>query len=190
MTIGTVPLFPLKTVLFPGGILPLRIFEPRYLTMVSECLREKNEFGVLLIKEEADVRTYEIGTIAEIVDWDQGSDGLLGISAEGGKRFQLESAEKRTDGLYIASVQDIPDEPEVPVPNKYQFMVRLIKNVFDVLGTQDQITYKNYDNSAWVGYRLAEILPLTLMAKQQLLELNDPLERLSLLKNHIQKELK
>jgi Lon protease-like protein len=191
MVISGLPLFPLKTVLFPGGVLPLRVFEPRYLTMVSECLREGNGFGVLLIKEGEEVgeaETFKIGTIAQIVDWDQGSDGLLGITVEGRQRFRLESAEKRNDGLYIGEPKRIADELGIPVPDDYQFLVDLLKDVLDELGSYYQHLVKKYDDSSWVGFRLTEALPLTPTTKQELLEMNDPLARLSLLTTYIRTE--
>ena len=95
-----VPLFPLNTVLFPGGPLPLRIFEARYIDMISERMRSEAPFGVLLIKdgeEVGDSSTYEVGTLARITDWYQGSDGLLGVTAIGGQRFRLQSAERQAD---------------------------------------------------------------------------------------------
>ena len=188
MVVSVLKLFPLKTVLCPGGTLSLRVFEPRYLAMVSECLREKNGFGVLLIKEGREVgeaETFKIGTIAQIIDWDQGSDGLLGITVEGQQRFRLESVEKRNDGLYIGKLKRIAGELEVFVPDDYQFLVSLLKGLFDELGGHCQNFVKKYDDSSWVGYRLTEVLPLTLTAKQESLEMNDPLARLSFLTTYI-----
>ncbi|MEM9207821.1 MAG: LON peptidase substrate-binding domain-containing protein, partial [Pseudomonadota bacterium] len=97
----TCPLFPLRTVLYPGGPLPLRIFEARYLDMISNCLKTESPFGVLLIREGAETgpaSTYEVGTLARITDWYQGSDGLLGVTAIGERRFRLLSAERQADG--------------------------------------------------------------------------------------------
>jgi len=95
-----IPLFPLNTVLFPGGPLPLRIFEARYVDMVSSCLKEDSPFGVLLIRdggETGNATTHEIGTLARIVDWYQGSDGLLGVTAVGEQRFRLLSSHRQDD---------------------------------------------------------------------------------------------
>tara|TARA_Y100000590_G_scaffold385302_1_gene457320 strand:+ start:3259 stop:3843 length:585 start_codon:yes stop_codon:yes gene_type:complete len=179
------PLFPLKSVLFPCGPLKLRIFEPRYLAMISSCLRENSGFGVLLItdgEEAGNSETVATGTIAKIVDWDQGRDCLLGITAEGQQKFRLNSSEKRADGLYIGKVQEISDEPNIPVPDKYAHLVNILKEVLDTL---DVPIYKNilkkYDNAAWVGHRLSEIMPLNLANKQSSLAMDDPLERLKFL---------
>ncbi|MED5535924.1 MAG: LON peptidase substrate-binding domain-containing protein [Pseudomonadota bacterium] len=179
-----IPLFPLKTVLFPGGALPLRVFEPRYLDMVSRCLREDIGFGVLLIRsgtEVGSVDTFKIGTVAEIVDWYQGSEGLLCIKAEGKYRFELEFLDRQLDGCYVGTIKAIEAEPEIPVPDKYRFLIRLLKKVIGELGDHYQNNLKNYADSAWVGHRLTEILPLPLEMKQSSLEMDDPIARLGLL---------
>ena len=185
------PLFPLNTVLFPGGPLPLRVFEPRYLDMVSQCLREESGFGVLLITdgEEAGVAdTFNVGTVAEIVDWGQGSDGLLSVSAEGKHRFELVSTGRQPDGLYIGSVRLIEAEPEIPVPDEYQFLVRLLERLLKDLGSHYKSIPKNYGDSTWMGYRLTEILPLPLQTKQSVLEMSDPVARLGLLASYVKEE--
>ncbi|NIV18523.1 MAG: peptidase S16, partial [Woeseiaceae bacterium] len=108
-----VPLFPLRTVLYPGGPLPLRIFEPRYIDMVSKCIASDSPFGVLLIKsgtETGPATTYDIGTLARIIDWYQGSDGLLGITAIGEQRFRLKASSREPDGLAIGEVEIFPTE--------------------------------------------------------------------------------
>lgn len=169
----------------------MRVFEPRYLDMVSRCLREDSGFGVLLIRDGAEAGaadTFEIGTVAEIVDWYQGSDGLLGVTAEGRQRFELESADRRPDGLYIGTIRSIEAEPEIPVSDEHQFLTRLLKDVLDELGSHYQNIPKNYGDSAWVGYRLTEILPLPLTTKQSLLEMDDPVARLGLLTPYVKEE--
>ncbi len=191
MVSAELPIFPLNTVLFPGGPLPLRVFEPRYLDMVSRCMREDSGFGVLLIRDGAEAGladTFEIGTVAEIVDWYQGSDGLLGITAEGRHRFELEAADRQPDGLYVGTIRSIEAEPEIPVSDEYQFLIRLLKDVLDELGSHYQNIPKNYGDSAWVGYRLTEILPLPLTTKQSLLEMDDPVARLGLLTPYVKEE--
>jgi len=191
MVSAELPLFPLNAVLFPGGPLPLRVFEPRYLDMVSRCLREDSGFGVLLIRDGAEAGpadTFEIGTVAEIVDWYQGSDGLLGVTAEGRHRFELEAADRQPDGLYVGTIRSIEAEPEIPVSDEYQLLTRLLKDVLDELGSHYQNIPKNYADSAWVGYRLTEILPLPLTTKQRLLEMDDPVARLGLLTPYVKEE--
>lgn len=188
MSAQQVPLFPLRTVLCPGGPLPLRIFEPRYLDMVSSCLKEDSGFGVLLIREGAEAgpaKTFDVGTVAGIVDWYQGSDGILGVTARGGSRFVLESVQRRPDGLYVGTIRLLEADPAIPVPGEYRFLTRLLRDVLDELGSHYRSIPKNYDDSAWVGYRLTEILSLPLATKQSSLEMDDPIARLALLTPYV-----
>ena len=156
-----IPLFPLKTVLFPGGPLPLRIFEPRYLDMISNCLRQNHGFGVVLIRdgeEVGPVQTYDVGTMAEIVDWYQGSDGLLGVTAQGRERFRLTGIEKAEDGLNLGTVEFLAPEPSMALPPRFSPMARVLMEVLDELGSHYRDIDKLYDDASWVGYRFAEIL--------------------------------
>jgi len=183
-----IPLFSLKTVLFPAGPLPLRVFEPRYLDMISRCLRQESGFGVILLREDAEAglaETFDVGTTAEIVDWYQGSDGVLGVTAEGRSRFRLNSVDKQADGLRVGTVEILEAEPGETVSEQHQFLAQLLRNVFDELGSHYQNIPKAYDDATWVGYRLAEILPLSLSTKQQFLEMTDAQARLSLLRSHV-----
>ena len=176
-----VPLFPLNTVLFPGGPLPLRIFETRYIDMISERMRSDAPFGVLLIKDgqETDTSsTYEVGTLARITDWYQGSDGLLGVTAIGEERFRLQSAERQADGLNIGEVELLPAEPPMELPSEYQGMAEILGGVLDDLGRLYEALEREYNNATWVTYRFVEILPIDLEQKQQCLENSDPAERL------------
>ena len=176
-----IPLFPLRTVLFPGGPLPLRVFETRYLDMVSRCLRDDLEFGVVLLTagaETGEARTVSVGTAARITDWYQGSDGILGITAEGRERFRLTSLTQQDDGLYIGDVEELPPEPFCPLPEEYRPMASLLEAIVDDLGKLYESLEKRYDDATWVGYRFAEILPISQEEKQHCLELNDPEERL------------
>jgi len=178
-----IPLFPLNTVLFPGGPLPLRIFETRYIDMISERVQKDAPFGVLLIQkgsEAGTASTYEVGTLAKISDWYQGSDGLLGVTAIGGQRFQLLSADRQPDGLNVGEVELLPDEEPLPLPDKYKGMVDILAGVLDDLGRLYESLERRYDDTGWVTYRFVEILPLELEQKQQCLENSDPAERLRL----------
>jgi len=171
-------------VLFPDGPLPLRVFEPRYLDMISSCLKEDSSFGVLLIAsggETSDVQTHNVGTLATITDWYQGSDGILGITAFGGKRFRLGHLSRERDGLYTGDVGLIEPEPAVALPAEYRAMAGLLQVIIDDLGRLYESQQKQYDDATWVGCRFAEILPLSLEQKQHCLELNDPVERLEFL---------
>lgn len=178
-----IPLFPLRTVLFPDGYLPLRIFEQRYLSMVRECARNDSGFGVCLIIEGeeavAPVRTAQVGTLARIVDWYTLEDGLLGVSAIGTSRFLVERTHRQEDGLQLGTVNWLPEPPSCALPEAYALLGQVLGRFMEKLGPH----YPNYapemlDDAVWVGYRLAEILPLSVIEKQNLLERNDPMKRL------------
>ena len=176
-----VPLFPLNTVLFPGGPLPLRIFEPRYLTMVSDCVKADSPFGVLLIREGHEsglATTHEVGTLARITDWYQGSDGLLGVTAVGSHRFRVISSFRETNGLNVGSIEVLPDEPVVQIPDEYQSMPSILAGVLDDLGRLYESLERRMDDASWVASRFVEILPIDLEEKQQYLESSDPVDRL------------
>lgn len=176
-----VPLFPLNTVLFPGGPLPLRIFEPRYLAMVSNCVKEDSPFGVLLIRdgnETGPATTHEVGTLARITDWYQGSDGLLGVTAVGVQRFRVISSYREASGLNVGNVELLPDEPAMPLPDEYRAMPNILGGVLDDLGRLYESLERHMDDASWVTSRFVEILPIDLEQKQQCLENDDPVERL------------
>lgn len=179
-----IPLFPLQTVLFPGGPLPLRIFEPRYVDMISRCLKTGVGFGVLLIRageETGPAATHEIGTVASIVDWDQLTDGTLGVVVLGGARFMLRSARREADGLNLGVVELLETEPVVPLPERFADMARLLEGVFEDLGPHYRHVTPDFEDAAWVGCRLAELLPIDIEHKQHCLELFEPVARLEYL---------
>jgi Lon protease-like protein len=181
-----VPLFPLNTVLFPGGPLPLRIFEPRYLSMVSHCVRNDSPFGVLLIRagqESGPATTHNVGTLARITDWYQGSDGLLGITAIGEERFRLLSTTLQNDGLTVGDVQVLENEPDLPLPEEYQEMASILAGVLEDLGRLYESLDKRFDDASWVTSRFVEILPIDLEEKQRCLEQSDPIERLRIVRD-------
>ncbi len=180
-----VPLFPLNTVLFPGGPLPLRIFEPRYLGLVSKCLKNDMPFGVLLIRdggETGPATTHNVGTLARITDWYQGSDGLLGITAIGEQRFRLIASERQDDGLNIGDVEMLDNEPSTPLPEEYQEMAAILAGVLDDLGRLYESLDRHFDDASWVTSRFVEILPIDLEEKQRCLEQSDPVERLQIVR--------
>jgi Lon protease-like protein len=181
-----VPLFPLRTVLYPGGPLPLRIFEPRYLDMISKCLKNDSPFGVLLIKtgsEAGPATTYDIGTLARIIDWYQGSDGLLGITAVGEQRFRLLSSSREPDGLAVGDIELIPTETTRALTDEYRPLAKILSGVLEDLGRLYETLDKKYDDAGWVGYRFAEILPITPEQKQNCLEADDPVQRLEMMRD-------
>jgi hypothetical protein len=178
-----IPLFPLRTVLFPDGFMPLRIFEQRYLKMVRDCASKDSDFGICLIMEGeeaiAPVRPASIGTLAEIVDWYTLEDGLLGVSAIGADRFRVQHTQRQADGLMMGQVELLAEPPPQPVPEAYSVLTQVLARFLDKVGDQyPGYTAENMDDATWVGYRLAELLPLAAIEKQQLLEMNDPLRRL------------
>ncbi len=182
--IREIPLFPLSIVLFPGGPLSLRIFEPRYLDMVSRCLREQSGFVVVQItdgEETAATASFAAtGTEAGIVDFDRLEDGLLGISCIGRERVRVLEAWREADGLNRGRVIAIAADPVLPVPPAQAWLGEVVRRVLSEAGE----VYRHVemrDDAAWVGNRLAEMLPLSLADKQALLEMTDPLERLTAL---------
>ena len=179
-----VPLFPLGTVLYPDGPLPLRLFEARYIDMVSRCMREQTPFGVVAIREGREVGpsvVYETGTLARITDFYQGSDGLLGVTAIGHERFRLVSEHTARDGLRIGQVELLPAEPAAALPDGYAALAEMLDSVLDDLGKLYEGLPRRLDDASWVGYRFCEILPIRLPQKQRCLELEDALSRLELI---------
>jgi len=181
-----IPLFPLNAVLFPGGPLPLRIFEPRYVDMVRRCMREDSVFGVVLIAAGAEAggpieSTAPVGTSARIIDFFPLPDGLLGIYCLGARKFRLLKRRQQSDGLNIGEVMWLPEEPAVDLPAEYERLSRLMSKMLPELGELYEAVEQRLDDASWVGYRLAEILPVSLSDKQDWLELDDPLERLALI---------
>ena len=181
--VSELPLFPLGTVLFPGGPLRLRIFEPRYLDMVRQCLKGSRPFGVVLILEGleagavASVAT--TGTSARLVDFDTLPDGLLGIDCLGEQRFRLCRRWQQADGLNLAEVDYLPDDAPCALPAELAHLGELLREVLPQLGERYAHVTAHYDDAGWVGNRWAEVLPLTCAERQQLLELADPLTRLT-----------
>lgn len=174
-------LFPLNTVLFPGGRLPLRIFEQRYVEMLKACLRDSAPFGVCAILEGKEIGApatpYEVGTLAKIAEWDMPQLGLFHIVATGEARFRILERRAESKGLQRARVDVLDAERDAPVPASAKICVRLLERVLDehpeVLASPPRL-----DSSAWVSARLAELLPLPLPVKQELLEMSDAAARL------------
>lgn len=170
------PLFPLNTVLFPGGPLPLRVFEPRYLDMISRCMKDDVAFGVLLIREGQEVgpvTTHQVGTLATITDWYQGSDGLLGITAIGTQRFRLLAAERQDDGLNVGDIELLAEPAPQPLPPEFGGLPHILESVMNDLGRLYENLERQCDDAAWVAHRFVEILPIGLEQKQFWLENDD-----------------
>jgi Lon protease-like protein len=174
------PLFPLQTVLLPGGRLALRVFEARYLDMVARCLRGANRFGVVAIRQGGEVgaaTTYDVGTSAEIVDWHQEQGGLLGILAVGRTPFRLVGSHRQLDGLYVGEVVWIDPLPPHPLLPEHEPLAALLERLIEPLPVYRGVA-DAFGDAVWVGARLIELLPLELEIKQGLLETANPAERL------------
>ncbi len=186
----TIPLFPMNMVLFPGGILPLKIFEARYLDMISECLRSGQQFGVCLISSGKEVggsaECYEIGTLAKIVDWDRRDDGLLEIVVEGKQRFRLLEQRERPNHLAEGDVQLIDDDDCEELPVQYQLLSDLLRQIAEKFELSFKTDHEKFENAVWVGYRLSEVLPLESEEKQALLEIDNPVNRLQQIQDVIE----
>jgi hypothetical protein len=157
------------------------VFEPRYLDMVSRCLKEDIDFGVLRLESGSEIgaaQTVSVGTRARILDWYQGSDGILGITAVGIERFRVIDVTRQSDGLYVGDVESIAPEPSIPLPEDYRTMASLLEVIINDLGKLYENLDTEYGDATWVGSRFAEILPIAMEQRQLCLEMNDPIERL------------
>ena len=175
-------LFPLNTVLFPGGLLPLRIFEPRYLDMVGRCMREGTDFGVVLIVagDEAGqvAEMAAVGTGARVVDFSQLPDGLLGVMCRGSRRFRLLQHRVQSDGLRVGEVEWLAEPGPDAIAEEHRPLALVLRRVLQELGDTARHLDADFDDADWVSNRLAEFLPLERSDQQALLELADPQERM------------
>lgn len=188
----TIPIFPLNTVLYPDGLLPLRIFETRYMDMAKACMKDNAPFGVCLIQAGAEVGAtatpYAVGTLAHIADWDMPQLGILNITAQGGQRFLIESSMVGNDGLITAQVSLIMAEPTQLVTAEFGICRTVFDTVVQELGSERFSNPMHPEQAAWLGYRLAESLPIKASAKQDLLEMNDSLMRLKILREFLKRQ--
>jgi Lon protease-like protein len=187
-SLATIPLFPLRTVLFPGGLLPLKVFEQRYIDMTKACMKDGQPFGVVMITAGDEVAARDgtptfakLGTLATITDWDMPELGILHLATEGLARFQVRAHRVQADRLVVADVVDIPAEPRVALPEDAQPLARLLELIATRVRPQNFPAEVDYGDATWVGYRLAELLPLPLSIKQSMLEINDAQVRLQAL---------
>lgn len=179
------PIFPLNTVLFPGGLLPLKIFEQRYMEMAKDCLKRDAPFGVCLIADGAEVGTpaspYAVGSTARIADWDMPDLGVLHVTVRGEQRFRILHHAADRSGLIYAAVESIEPEPVCAVPESLQPLLPLLRAMVADVGEQRIPAPHAFDDAVWVGYRYCEMLPIPLAARQKLLELSDSLSRLQII---------
>jgi uncharacterized protein len=179
-------IFPLNTVLFPDGILPLKVFEQRYIEMTKSCLRDDRPFGVCLIREGREVGSAAVpepvGCLAAITQWEMPQLGLFHLTARGGQRFRIRETHVASSHLISAAVELIPPDLETHVVDA--LCRDALRAVIEKIGADRFPRPARIDDAAWVGYRLSEVLPLDASVKQELLELTDAgkrLERLHLL---------
>ena len=180
-----IPLFPLNTVLFPDGVLSLKVFETRYLDMAAACLKDGSPFGVCLIASGHEVGEaalpHAIGTLAQIAQADMEQQGILLLTVRGARRFRVVSQATQPDGLLRAQVELLAEAPPQGVPEAQQGLLPLLQKIAGDLGPEKMPEPHRFDDAAWVGYRLSEVVPVQALAKQKLLELDDPLSRLEIL---------
>ncbi|MBS0320236.1 MAG: LON peptidase substrate-binding domain-containing protein [Proteobacteria bacterium] len=188
----SLPLFPLRTVLFPGGVLPIKIFEQRYIDMAKRCFQDGSAFGVCLLTGGEEVAASgvqqqfaAIGTVARIVHWDMPQLGILHIGAEGDGRFRVASHRVERDGLVVGSVVPLAPEPTVTLAPDYAPLAALLELIAGRVGPQNFPQRTAYDDASWVGYRLAELLPLPLHIKQTMLEVSEAQVRLKVLRQFL-----
>jgi len=186
------PIFPLGTVLFPGSVLPLRIFEVRYMDMARACLRESSPFGVCLIREGQEVGAPAVPEAvwceARIADCDVEELGILKVRAEGLGRFRILSTEVNRQGLIVGEVEAIDPEPPQPDAPGLAESAEFLRKAIAGIGEQRFAAPFAFDDASWVGFRLAEILPLRMDVKQKLLELTDASMRLAVLHKFLKQQ--
>lgn len=180
-----VPIFPLSAVLFPEGVLSLRIFEARYLDMVSSCLKQDVPFGVSMIEDGHEVgeaaRCYAIGTLAKIINWDQSAGGVLQIEALGCQRFKILDSKVTCQELRTATIKILDEMPIVSVPTELFKLTVMLKKVLKKQRLDTLLDETQFDDANWVGCRLTEVLPVENVIRQRLLEIDDPIERLHII---------
>ena len=184
-----IPLFPLSTVLFPGSMLPLKIFEQRYLDMAAACMKINSPFGICLIEKGGEVGEtavpHAIGTLATISNWEMEQLGILMITAQGGRRFRIIESSVGPGNLLEANVELLAETGPTPLPPERERLVPLLRRIAGDLGKERMPEPHRYDEAEWVGYRITEVLPIQNLAKQKLLELDDPIARLEILEKYL-----
>lgn len=185
-----IPLFPLNTVIFPEGELQLRLFEPRYIDMVSECLRSDSGFGICLIEEGEEAgspaKFFPMGTYVKIIDWDNTDDGLLGITVKGERRFTVEHFKVLQDNLSIGDITWL-EETNESIPEEYQNFSVLLKEIGNRYELDFLTESERFDEANWVSERLAELLPFDMSDKQALLEMDDAFHRFDYIQSLLEK---
>jgi len=179
----TLPLFPLHSVLVPGAALGLRVFEPRYLDLVRECGRSGGTFGICLILEGSEAGAPATpaawGTEAVIEDFDRDADGLLALRVRGARRFHVRQVRVRDNGLVVATVDWQDDDPAAPLRPEHALMRDVLAGILEQAGSDPYAVPKTrMEDAGWIGWRLAELLPLDDHQRLGLLQEPDPHARL------------
>lgn len=180
------PLFPLSSVVMPDGIMPLRLFEQRYIEMVKDCFKQGTGFGVCLIQSGREANSvsvpYPIGTSVSIIDFDQGADGLLHITARGEQEFKVLSHATNSNGLIMGDIEFLPPTPHTPMEAEFELLANKLELILSYLETDSRFEEQHLDDANWVCHRLLEVLPLAPEAKFELLKMPSNPERLQALK--------
>ena len=186
------PLFPLQAVLFPAGLLSLKIFEARYLDLITTCLRERTPFGVVALRSGSEVgrqASFEtVGTLAGLISADSDTPGILMVRCQGGSRFRVLASEQRADGLWLARTEPVEDDATLAPPPSQVPAVRGLAGAIASLKAQGHLPFLEpyrFDDAGWVANRWCEILPISQAAKFKLMELPDPIARLQLVDDYL-----
>ena len=188
----TLPLFPLSSIVLPGGQLPLRIFEPRYLSMVRGCLKTESDFGICLIEKGSEVgklsTPYPYGTRVHIIDWDVDDSGLLMIVTRGEQRFRTVDTSVTPDGYLLGEVELLSMEQETSVPPEYSGLAELLQRALENVGPLMEYKASDFTDAVWVSSRLVELLPMSASERHDFVAIGDPVERLAMLQLYIDKQ--
>ncbi len=194
-TLAALPLFPLQSVLFPGALLNLRVFEARYLDLVSRCMRDRQPFGAICLRQGSEVRTggeaiqlETTGVLAHLQDVDAEQTGVLRLRCHGGQRFEITAPAQQNDGLWVARAWLLDEDIGVAPQASLIPTVRALANAIGALERQGGSPFGKpyrFDDAGWVSNRWCELLPISLAAKQKLMELDDPQMRLRLVDEYL-----
>lgn len=191
------PLFPLQTVLFPDGLLNLKVFEARYLDLVGRCMRSDTGFGVVCLKQGSELRKNGEATafesqavVARLDGVDAPQAGILLVRCIGTQRVALSAPRQQADGLWLADVKPVDADDRLAPPDEMRDTVQALSNAIATLGQQDAHPFVEpyrFNDAGWVANRWCELLPISLAAKQRLMELDDPVVRLRLVDEFLRK---
>jgi Lon protease-like protein len=175
-----IPIFPLKSIILPGGQFPLRIFERRYLDMTRDCLKTNSGFVIALTKRDADYITsvHDYACYVEIIDWSQLDGGLFGITVEGKKIVTLSNCELNEGNLLLGHAQEIESCIDHLIPAKYQILSKFYRKIYPEIKAYIFHNKSKYNDANWIGFRLIECLPIEICDKADLIATSEPLDRL------------